>query len=166
MASGGGLRDGGSHGGLGGDDLSVAGEPASTYGDPTSPRTLGAGGNGPTSGSSRAGSGGGRVRLVATGDLTVDGVVRADGGLPTGTSQIGMGAGGSVELRADRLLGTGSVEADGGTTNGATHAGGGGGRIAIHATTLNALPTAGLSAAGGDGFYADGEPGTIVVDAP
>ncbi|MCA9505143.1 MAG: hypothetical protein KC616_18775 [Myxococcales bacterium] len=166
VASGGGLRDGGSHGGLGGDDLSVAGEPASTYGDPTSPRTLGAGGNGPTSGSSRAGSGGGRVRLVATGDLTVDGVVRADGGLPTGTSQIGMGAGGSVELRADRLLGTGSVEADGGTTNGATHAGGGGGRIAIHATTLNALPTAGLSAAGGDGFYADGEPGTIVVDAP
>lgn len=166
VRSGGGIRDGGSHGGLGGDDSSVGGDPASTNGSETDPRTLGSGGNGPTSGGSIAGHGGGRVRIVATGDLRLEGEIRANGGLPTGTSQIGMGAGGSVNLSADRILGNGSIFANGGTSNGTSHSGGGGGRVAIRATTANALPLENVSVAGGDGFWSDGGPGTVHVEGP
>ena len=166
VPTGGGMRDGGSHGGLGGDDTSLAGAPGPTYGSETTPRTLGAGGSGPTSGSGVGGAGGGRVLLTITGDLRVEGAVLADGGAASAPGRIGMGAGGSLNLEADRLLGTGIIRAGGGTLNGANNAGGGGGRVAVATVTANALPAANVSAPGGDGFYADGEAGTVFVDGP
>ncbi|GEM_PF-6452580 len=166
VRTGGGTRDGGSHGGLGGDDVSFAGTPPPTYGSDTDPRTLGAGGSGPTFGSRVGGAGGGRALLTILGDLTIDGEVVADGGVASGSGQVGMGAGGSLNLSSDRLLGTGIVRAGGGNRNGTTNAGGGGGRIAISTTTANALPSANVSAPAGDGFYADGEPGTVVIVGP
>ncbi|MEM9177578.1 MAG: hypothetical protein AAGC67_20365, partial [Myxococcota bacterium] len=166
VPSGAGLRDGGSHGGLGGDDPSRPGAPGPVYGDAVRPRTLGGGGSGPTSGGAIAGAGGGRIRVVASGDVTIDGVVRADGGLPSSFGQIGMGAGGSVTVETDRLLGNGSISADGGDVNGANNAGGGGGRVGLDIGSANALPAANVTATGGDGFYADGADGTVVISGP
>ena len=52
------------------------------------------------------------------------------------------------------------------TRSGATNSGGGGGRIALEAGSANVLSEANVSVAGGDGFYADGEPGTVIISGP
>ncbi|MEZ4289970.1 MAG: hypothetical protein R3E53_05275 [Myxococcota bacterium] len=165
--SGSGPRDGGSHGGIGGDDTSTAAGPGLVYGDPRRPTRLGGGGGGPSSGTSIAGAGGGCVRIVAASRVDVDGSILANGGLPTGTSQIGMGAGGSIWITTSRIGGAGEIRADGGTTNGGNHAAGGGGRVSIEYDFVDPLADlAGLrnvTARGGDGFYADGAPGTVFL---
>jgi cysteine-rich repeat protein len=112
-------RSGGSHGGLGG---LYAGTPPAVYGDLYRPRTLGAG--------SAYAAGGGRVFITATGRVSVDGTIRANGA----GDKDGAGAGGSVFLETPRLEGAGRIEADGGTGSFLsfdTGCGGGGGRVAI-----------------------------------
>ena len=155
-------RDGGSHGGLGGNNTLVAGDPAPVYGSETDPTTLGSGGG--AFGSADGGDGGGRV-FLSTGTLTVDGAIRADGGVGPTATQEGLGAGGTVNVTATVVTGTGTIEADGGDRANANSAGGGGGRIAIRSDTL-AIPTENITVTGGGGFYADGEDGTIFLGTP
>jgi hypothetical protein len=71
-----------------------------------------------------------------------------------------------VNLRAGSLTGSGPISADGGTQNNSNHTGGGGGRVAIRYDG-GAVPLANpVTAAGGDGFYGDGQPGSIFVEGP
>ncbi|MCK6556256.1 Ig-like domain-containing protein [Candidatus Binatia bacterium] len=156
-AYGSGRRNGGSHGGLGGHDTGISELPGATYGSLTDPRDLGSGGG--AEGHSDGGDGGGRVLLVAN-TLANDGVLRANGAQAP-DSRSGMGSGGTINLRVGQLTGSGQIRADGGTKNGANNVGGGGGRVAIGYTSLFTLPLANVSALGGDGFYADGQDGTI-----
>ncbi len=145
-------KGGGSHGGIGGANITVVGS-----GSIQSPTTWGSGG-GNASGSTVApygGSGGGAVNLNVTGKLTVDGRISANGN-PGGLNS-GGGAGGSVWLTVGTLAGTGAISANGGDGNG-TAGGGGGGRVAIAYKTnsFNSLVTA----FGGPGSVAGGA-GTV-----
>ncbi len=153
---------GGSYGGLGGDYASNgANVPNAVYGDASEPVELGSGGG---SWSGDGGDGGGRVR-IDVGALILDGAIRANGGLSFGNAS-GEGSGGSVNLRAASLTGSGAITADGGNTNGGNHTGGGGGRIAIrYGAGAVPLPNP-VSANGGDGFYGDGQPGSVFVEGP
>ncbi|RIL05170.1 MAG: hypothetical protein DCC71_11320, partial [Proteobacteria bacterium] len=149
---------GGSYGGLGGDWPSNGARiPNPVYGDAEEPFELGSGGG---AWSGPGGDGGGRVRIV-TGTLLLDGAIRADGGLSSGSAS-GEGSGGAVNVRAATIEGSGAISAHGGTTNGANHVGGGGGRIAIRTSASDPLPVA-VGAQGGDGYYADAQPGSVVV---
>jgi hypothetical protein len=126
------------------------------------------------------GAGGGAIRINASGTLTVDGVISADGenGLPYSSSLYsGCGSGGSVYITCATFGGSGRVSADGGTGAGfaaRSGGGGGGGRVAIHYAALSGSPTVRVSAAGGLGRYVfdlvrdevlpqavEAEPGTI-----
>ncbi|HTM69053.1 MAG TPA: hypothetical protein VL426_07220, partial [Candidatus Binatia bacterium] len=115
---------GAGHGGDGGASSTAGGV---TYGSVTAPATVGSGGGGGNFGS--PGLGGGAVKLVATGTLTIaaGATVTANGG--NGTSLSGGGSGGSVFLQGATLAGTGTITADGGAAS--TGGGGGGGRIAV-----------------------------------
>jgi len=153
---------GGSHGGLGGTYASNGGGvPNPTYGNPSEPRELGAGGG---AWSGDGGDGGGRIAIVADA-IVVDGALRADGGISSGSAS-GEGAGGSLDLRVGSLSGTGILSASGGTQNNSNHTGGGGGRIAIRHGGVFSLPLANIRAVGGDGFYGDGGHGSVFVLAP
>ena len=162
FASGAQAATGGSYGGLGGKwSGSGANQPNPVYGSATEPRELGSGGG---AWSGAGGDGGGRVRIVA-GAVVVDGAIRADGAL-SGGSASGEGSGGSIDLRTGTLAGSGTVSASGGTTGGGNHTGGGGGRIAIRHTSVSTLPPANVHADGGDGYYGDGQPGTVLLEGP
>ena len=137
-AAGAASRAGGSHGGRGQDYNANASGPI--YGSPTAPVRLGSGGGGCCG--AVAGSGGGRVDLVVGGTLTVDGMIRADGG--NGANSSAGASGGSVRLRVDTLTGSGIVRANGGF--GERH--GGGGRISIEARVDTGTVTA--EASGGN----------------
>jgi large repetitive protein len=149
---------GGSHGGLGARWSGASGQPTPVYGDLTNPTDLGAGGGGWSSWA--GGNGGGRMLITAI-NLAVDGAVRADGERAAG-SVAGGGAGGSVNLAARTLSGRGAIGADGGGISG-NHTGGGGGRIAIRYLDLSTLNLAGVTAAGGPGFYGSGADGTVFL---
>jgi hypothetical protein len=153
---------GGSHGGIGGDySGNGAAVPHPVYGDASEPVELGSGGG---SWGGDGGDGGGHVRLDV-GALVLDGAIRANGGISFGSAS-GEGSGGSVNLRAGSIDGGGAIAADGGNTNNSAHTGGGGGRVAIrYGAGAVPLPNP-VSAAGGDGFYGDGQPGSVFVDGP
>jgi hypothetical protein len=107
---------GGSHMGVGGENE----EQESTYGSVTRPQEMGAGG---TYGFGDQ-FGGGVVR-IDTGDLRIDGAIRADGVVHS----FG-GAGGSIWISVDgELSGSGQIQANGGGDN--FHPSGGGGAVAI-----------------------------------
>ena len=161
-AFGAGRHNGGSYGGLGGHDPSVAEQPNLVYGSVTDPRDLGSGGG--AHNDVDGGDGGGRILIVAD-TIANDGVIRANGDLAS-ASRAGMGSGGTVNLTVRRLEGAGSIAANGGTKNGADNVGGGGGRIAIRYSEVLALPLANVQALGGDGFYADGQNGTVFTQGP
>ncbi len=157
-------RSGGSHGGLGGLDWqSHAVGPV--YDSVYQPHMAG-GGGGPDTG---GGAGGGIVRVVVSGSLLVDGVIRANGQ----NHNRGGGAGGAIWIAAGALTGNGSIEARGGNGNGwcgsECSSGGGGGRIAIEYTSLGggfAWPTTldHVHAQGGNGWQPGGA-GTIYLKA-
>lgn len=93
------------------------------YDDPLAPALPGSGGY-MNSGMSSCGTvaGGGAVRIVATGTVTVDGEIRADGDAAimrtaTGTAknaETSAGSGGSVWITAARVMGSGKITANGG----------------------------------------------------
>jgi len=167
-----GYPGGGGYGGDGGDGDGVSG--GITYGSTTEPVDLGSGGGDDTrSGACEAGEGGGAIKIIATGTVTINstGVISSDGKTPaaTGYGQ-GGGSGGSVWLDAGTLTGDGSITANG--SNGYSNAyggGGGGGRIAVYYDNGTAA-SLGITAYGGDGNnaafgddYGDGGAGTIYV---
>src|SRR5688572_6847284 len=84
-------------------------------------------------GGNTGGAGGGAVKLVASGTLTVNTTINTNGVEPTGGTSAG-GAGGSIWIDAGTLAGTGILSADG--ENGNTWGGpGSGGRIAVYFDT-------------------------------
>lgn len=162
---GGGQYDGyaGSHGGRGGSIVSVfnrrfeelAAEP---YDSVTEPSLPGSGGYGPDK--KGGGAGGGVVRIVASGVVTVDGVIDADGSRTTMSGNHWVGsAGGAVYVKCLRIAGSGRITANGGDAK--YHAGGGGGgRIAIDydPAAQTAVPALVIQAKGGSSTW---EPGRM-----
>jgi len=135
---------GGGYGGNGGDGESSGATGGSSYGTTSTPAAnFGSGGGGQTN--TAGGNGGGVIYLVATGVLTINGDVSADGtvggqscgGIPA--SGAGGGSGGGIHLEADTITGSGSISVaggDGGGNGGSCGGGGGGGgRILLSADT-------------------------------
>lgn len=125
---------GGGYGGEGGDGTSAGGGP--TYGALTQPDNIGSGGG--IDGSGLNIGGGGAIKLVVAGTLTINGPLSANGGTSfTGTSDVGSGSGGSIWLTAATLAGNSTASANGGMggSSGQSSGSGGGGRIALYYTT-------------------------------
>ena len=113
------------------------------------------------------GAGGGLVRVTATGTLTVEGAILADGETPVHGAG---GAGGSIYLSAATLTGTaGQVSADGGgSTTAGGSGGGGGGRVMLagYATlggVFAAEPLGAVTARGGAASTRYGGAGTVFL---
>ncbi len=179
---------GGGHGGKGGigDAGTVGGEAYDSMLTPSLPGSCG--GTGVYGNISAPGAyGGGFIRIIAEGELHVDGRITAsgmDGGTYAGwadskgtewaTCSGGGGAGGTIYLEVNTLSGTGSIAADGGN-NGRNRnpsvvgaGGGGGGRIALYYGSKTFTGTLSVQG-GGDrgGTVMDehrGEDGTILVN--
>jgi len=133
-----------------------------TYGSAKAPIDLGSGGAAGIVGN--GGSGGGAIKLVISENLTVNGVLSANGqDAPGSQSQAGGGSGGSVYVIAKNFSGTGAITASGGNGGpwGSGYGGGGGGgRIAIYYQASNF--TGEVEARGGIGNGNNsGEPGTV-----
>ena len=121
---GGGRSTGGSHAARGGNSNSKL-----SYGDPLRPMAPGSGGGSSyTSNSGKFGHGGGAIYIEATGIVTIDGNVWANGVSVT-ASDWGAGAGGSILIDSRRIAGSGKVQAQGGSGSGGS---GSGGRIAVY----------------------------------
>jgi hypothetical protein len=151
--------NGGGYGGRGGIRYQLNGGP--TYGSVTQPTDLGS-----PSGKSTNCPGGGAVKLVATGTMTVNGDISADG---APIAECG-GSGGSIWLDAATLAGAGSVAANG-ASNTYIYGGGGGGRVAIYYNSDGSSLLSGgkVSAFGGtsnstETLYTHGGAGTVYVD--
>jgi hypothetical protein len=141
----------GSYGGVGGGypDGSVD----TVYGDYTDVGFAGSGGN--------IFEGGGLLRVIAS-DLTVDGIIRANGS--GSSSSYGSGAGGGINLDVGSLSGVGQIEANGGP---AVYYTGSGGRISIVYDEL-AFTLENIQATGGphspSSTYGQGAPGTVYLN--
>ena len=116
--------EGGSHGGRAGSTDVANGNTGSIepYGCCYAPETLGCGGNW-VSGI----NGGGAIRLVVGGALTMNGAVRADGILNAAQGKYYSGSGGSVWITAGSIAGTGKLTANAPSTEYP----GAGGRVAV-----------------------------------
>ena len=114
-------QNGGSYGGIG--TIYGGGVANKSYGSVFRPFSLGSGG-----GYSADEKGGGAVKIVVAGTLTVNGVINADGAKSVYYS----GSGGSVWLTCGTLVGAGRICADGGVTTNSEP--GGGGRAAVYQT--------------------------------
>jgi hypothetical protein len=137
---------GGGYGGAGGEGMLSAGgtsDTGSTFGNQENPIRLGgAGGNSGEGGA--GGNGGGALKVEASGTVTIDGEITANGtdGILTTNSSGGGGAGGAIWLEVGVLAGAGTVSANGGSapyrTAGINQGGGGGGgRIIAFCDTAN-----------------------------
>lgn len=164
---------GGGHGGAGGIGNTLGGggntvgATGSSFGSRDYPLTLG--GAGGTSGTGGVGgAGGGAIKIQASGTVTIDGKLSADGasGVKSGDGQTagGGGAGGSIWVEAAILAGSGQVSAKGGgtdTTASYFGGGGGGGRVALICTTSTTFPSGNVSVAFGTGSQ-NGQIGSLV----
>ncbi|MCA9290715.1 MAG: hypothetical protein KDA25_06280, partial [Phycisphaerales bacterium] len=143
---------GGGHGGAGGNGAGGFATPGGgTYGSVTMPDEFGSGAGSYLGNASAAG--GGAIRLIVGGTLTVDGTITAGGAALSSTA----GAGGSIWIDAATVAGTGIMRANGANGQNGSWGGGGGGRIAVIANTLTF--DGDLTACGGSG--ARGGAGTI-----
>ncbi|MBN1511470.1 MAG: immunoglobulin domain-containing protein [Phycisphaerae bacterium] len=128
---------GAGHGGFGGtgqDAVIVAG--GSPYDSLFEPEEAGSGGG--TGGTAPGGAGGGILRLIVDGTLTVDGEILASAadGSPGGYGTAGGGgSGGSIHVTANAFAGNGLIAANGGDGGNLSGGGGAGGRIAIYCDT-------------------------------
>ena len=158
-----GYRTGGG-GGYGGNGGSVADASGGVvYGSMTAPTDLGSGGGGATNyfGDMPGGAGGGLVKVDVGGNLTVDGMIAANG--EDGMDGRGGGSGGSIYITAHTLSGTGLLTANGGRgvlvyDDGA---GGGGGRVAVYYQDMSRFLGV-ITVMGGSG-YQYGQEGTIYL---
>lgn len=150
---------GGSYGGIGYNGSSPTA--GTRYSDETAPLYLGAGG-GRDSVYGNGGDGGGKVRINASGTVTVNGNIDANGeqGERDQGFTGGGGSGGSVYITATTLAGSGTITANGGRGREWTHDshGGGGGRIALEYTSKTYSGS--ISADGGDNSSGIGTAGT------
>jgi hypothetical protein len=116
----------------------------------------------------RGGAGGGAIRIIATNQIVVDGLVSANGaaGPFHNWGPAGGGAGGSIWLTTRHLTGaSGSIQAAGGRGWAASEedsGGGGGGRIALDCANFDFSGS--LSVAGGANGGFSGEPGSIFTN--
>jgi uncharacterized repeat protein (TIGR01451 family) len=115
-----------------------------TYGSTLQPTDLGSG-----TGSTR---GGGAIRLIVTGKLTIEGNITANG--ETG------GSGGSIYITAHSLEGSGKLAANGGNFIYQYAGGGGGGRIAVY--FVGSTYSGSSEVQGGSGYWGPAQEGTIV----
>lgn len=151
---------GAGYGGRGGSSVAHGADVSATYGSSTYPDLLGSGG----SAGGASGAGGGLVHLFASGTLTVDGSIYANGVLSSG----GAGSGGSIYIHAQTLTGSGSIRANGSNANWCTYGGGGGGgRIAVYYAELGTFSLGNITALGGSGDScrggSNGENGTTYI---
>lgn len=132
------------------------------YGSATDPTDPGSGGSATASSGNSGGAGGGAVYVEATGLVTVNGTITANGG-NGGTSGCG-GSGGGVYVKCNAIQGSGLIRAEGGTAA-VLKANGGGGRIAVKYTAasqaLLAVPGISFSAATPVSSQVDSEIGTL-----
>jgi hypothetical protein len=141
-------RGGPGHGGEGGLGFSAGGNRGTTYGSITNPTTYG------TRASYQNRAGGGAIIITASGSLTNNGLISAEGesALPISDNGAG-GAGGSINLKVATIAGSGDVTANGGDSDSNAAGGGGGGRIAVRLTqsgaTFASYGSANFSASGG-----------------
>lgn len=152
---------GGAHGGNGGASQTWGGCTSSggtAYGSSTNPVTMGSGGgtrNGNTA--TTASQGGGYIKLVATGTLTINGTITADGAASTGSSGgygFGGGAGGGINVTVATIAGTPqSITATGGASSNESvdGGGGGGGRIYFGYSSTTSIGVSDTNVAGGAG---------------
>lgn len=120
---------GGSHAGDGGHCTNLTG--FVTYGSILDPLSWGSG----APGDGNAYAGGGVVKLVVGGTLTVDGII-ASRGFGYALEGFGSGSGGSVNITAGALAGSGAIDANGG--NNGLLGPGSGGRVKVALTGANA----------------------------
>lgn len=152
----GGGFDGGTYGGEGGDNSSNG--VGTTYGsiiDPVFP------GSGASAGTGN-GNGGGAIIISASGAVTVNGTIQADGTRVTDRG----GSGGSVNIVADSISGSGTVRASGaGGTNNANGSGGGG-RVAVALASGTSFGSLTFQAFGGlaIGSGISGAAGTVYLE--
>ncbi len=111
---------------------------AMPYDDPAAPEL--AGSSGGSSQYSAGNSGGGAVKIVASGDVVLDGAILADGANASAYGKAGIdnhcpaGAGGSIFITCRTISGSGTLSAAGGGGSIPSQAGhpAGGGMIAVH----------------------------------
>ncbi len=148
----------GSYGGRG------AGGTKGGYGDFRGPQEPGSGGAGDSW--AAGGDGGGAIRIDASGSVTVDGTITANGG--SAGTRSGGGSGGSIYIACQLLAGSspgGRISANGGLATSTDYGpGAGGGRIAIlydsAAQASAPVPLVRVSAAAGT-RVTSGQPGTL-----
>lgn len=143
---------GGGHGSRGGSGVVGYSSPNGNY---LNPVNLGSGGGGGENyGCQKGGNGGGALKVLAAGTITVDGSISMNGAGASNNS--GGGAGGSVLLEGVDIIGAGTISANGGDGVGGD---GSGGRIAIkYSSSINYIGTVNATSPGGYG----GEPGTVI----
>ena len=161
------LGGGGGYGGRGGPGGN--GTPGVTYGSASAPVDPGSGGGGRDAGPLAA-TGGGAVRIQASGEVAVNGTITADGGV--GSGGYGAGSGGGVYITCRTFTGgTGLIVANGGPSTDVNYSGsGGGGRIAVITDPaaqqdVAPKPAVQFSAQAGSGAAARvGEMGTVYFE--
>ncbi|NOS70465.1 MAG: carboxypeptidase regulatory-like domain-containing protein, partial [Verrucomicrobia bacterium] len=148
---------GGGYGGLGGASSSGA-VGGTNYGAASQPVDRGSGGGTGLGSSPLGGDGGGAIKLIVGGTLSLDDARLGANGSEGLQDDSGGGSGGSVWITASAITGSGIINADGGAGELFNGGGGGGGRIAIYspANTFTGL----VSVAGGAGWVAGGT-GTV-----
>ncbi|MBT9554709.1 MAG: discoidin domain-containing protein, partial [Myxococcales bacterium] len=155
---------GGAHAGRSGGGTGYNGgtSGSGTLGDPETAAAGAAGGGTPTA---PGGGGGGLITLTATGTVTVDGLIQANGqngaAVPNDYAG-GGGAGGSVSINAAAVVGFGRIYAYGGHGGDTAYAKGGagaGGRIIVDASAM----TVTASTRGGSSTSQYSGAGTILI---
>jgi hypothetical protein len=142
-------NSGGTHAGIGGDAYWGAPNPT-PYGNALAPLDLGSGGGTYDGlGGGQGGAGGGALRVVVVGRLTLDGDITANGQSMNSGRADGGGAGGSVYVWSGALAGSGRFSADGGASVSNRGGGGGGGRVVVSASTVDGAGQ--MTARGGNG---------------
>lgn len=159
-----------SHGGFGAVcqiSTTASYKPSMPYDDPEAPELPGSSGRATSFNASRKACGGGAVRIAATGLVTVDGLIDANGddsdhsgSNPAATWSGQSGAGGSIYVTCQAFAGSGQVRANGGSGewpdfNPSCGLAAGGGCIAIHydAEAQKAVSVEGLRISAAAGKY-------------
>jgi len=143
-----GYDGGGSYGGRGADTGAGI-----LYGSEQKPFQPGSGGGPPY-----GGEGGGFINIEASGNVIINGTLRANGSGGFATHADG-GSGGGIFIMCNNLSGNGLLQANGGNGDNSGGAGGGGGRVAIWLVSNSFSGNVYVN--GGTGARGNGQAGTI-----
>lgn len=152
---------GGAHGGYGGGGWAGDGTIYGSIDEPTTPGSTGKTKNGTNS--AKGIPAGGVVRIDASGIVTINGAINANGHVSGSFNNSGAGSGGSILVYASKIVANGgSIAANGGNANNyGTMYPAGGGRIALHydtsVQTAEDLVSLSVSAAGGRHYRTYGQ---------